>query len=129
MIKKFIRGVASFVYKFWGVFGTIIFTLALLIKAMYNMADFPYFVLNKGVDIIMLVGILGLYLWIFKQRQEIQKKISFWMLFAFWGIVGLVYIYMIPIKPFSDMKNVTEGAIVFANRDFDAILSFGYLQE
>lgn len=128
MIKKFIRGVDSFVYKFWVVFGTIIFTLALLIKAMYNMADFPYFVLNKGVDIIMLVGILGLYLWIFKQRQKIQKKISFWMLFAFWGIVGLVYIYMVPIKPFSDMKNVTEGAIAFANRDFDAILSFGYLQ-
>lgn len=74
MIKKFIRGVDLFVYKFWLVFGTIIFTLALLIKAMYNMADFPYFVLNKGVDIIIFVGVLGLYWWIFKQRQEIQKK-------------------------------------------------------
>lgn len=50
------------------------------------------------------------------------------MLFAFWGIVGLVYIYMAPIKPFSDMKSVTEGTIAFANRDINAILSSGYLQ-
>ncbi len=116
------------VSKFWIGFCCIIFCCALFVKAMYNMADYPYFILNTAVDIFLLLILIGGYLFLFKNMEVIERKISYPVLFIIFGLIGILFVVLLPIRPFSDMQFVTEGALLFAKRDIAGILSSGYLQ-
>lgn len=52
LIENVILDTNFIIYKFWAIFCGCIFLASLVIKALYNMEDFPYFVQNKGIDII-----------------------------------------------------------------------------
>lgn len=116
------------VSKFWLGFCSIIFIAALFVKAMYHMADYPYFILNMAVDIFLLLLFVGGYLFLLKHFEVIERKISYPVLFITFGLIGILFVVFLPIRPFSDMANVTEGALLFAKRDIAGILSSDYLQ-
>lgn len=128
-MNYFVRSLDTLVSKFWLIFSCMIIGVSLLIKAMYNMADYPYFTSNTAIDIFLLMIVIMGYLCLFKYSEIIEKKISWLALFVFFGLIGIFIIMCFPIRPFSDMQYVTEGALLFAKRDIDGILSSGYLQK
>lgn len=127
-MDKLIRFVDMFVSKFWMIFSCIVFGGALLIKAMYNMEDYPYFSLNTAIDIFLLIIMIIGYWCLFKYSDIIEKNISYPFLIIAFALITILFIVNIPIRPFSDMQHVTQGALLFAKRDIDGILSSGYLQ-
>ncbi len=127
-MKKFVLIIDKIVSRFWLCFCICIFAAALIIKACYNMRDFPYFSENLGIDIILMVLLALVYFYLFKKASIIETKIKYWMLWAFFGILGILYVCMVPIAPFSDMQYVTEGALLFAKGDIHGILASEYLQ-
>lgn len=128
MTEKLINFIDIAVSKFWFIFCAIILLGAFFIKAQYDFADFPYFTWNYSYDIFLFVCVLCGYLFLFKNRELIQKKIPYPALFAVFGLIGVVYVFLVPIKPFSDMSYVTEGALYFASGDLEGVLVSKYLQ-
>ncbi len=127
-MKRLVLIIDKIVSRFWLGFCICIFSAALIIKARYDMRDFPYFSYNLGIDILFMVLIALGYFYLFKKASIIETKIKYWMLWAFFGILGIIYVCMVPITPFSDMKHVTEGALLFARGDIQGILASEYLQ-
>lgn len=122
------RFINNFVVKFWRIFCICVFLGALIIKAMYNMADFPYFVLNKGIDIVFLVLFVLCYRFLYIKRKWIQQTIRLRWIILLFSVIAIIYILILPIKPFSDMQQVTEGALLFSKMDIQGIINSGYLQ-
>lgn len=128
MIEKLINFIDAAVSKFWFFFCAIILVIAFFVKAQYDFADFPYFTWNYSYDIFLFVCVLCGYFFLFKKREIIEKKIPYPILFTVFGLIGVVYVFLVPIKPFSDMSYVTEGALYFASGDIEGILASEYLQ-
>lgn len=127
-MNKIINFLDLFVSKFWYIFCIIIFSAGIIIKAEYNFFDFPYFSLNKSIDLILTLLILVLYIKLFQKSDWIEQHIKTWVLWLGFGLIGVLFVFLVPIKPFSDMSHVTEGALLFANMDIEGILSSDYLQ-
>ncbi|WP_418462928.1 hypothetical protein [Frisingicoccus sp.] len=127
-MDKLIKVIDFFVIKFWIVFCIIIFCGALVVKAKYHMADYPYFTWNSVIDIILLVFIVMCYYFLHKYAQKIENHMNYFVLWIVFGIIGILYVLLVPLKPFSDMAYVTEGAMFFSRGDIDGILASEYLQ-
>lgn len=127
-MQKFVNIIDTAVRKFWMLFCIVIFLLAIVIKALYSMHDYPYFSKNTWADILFLLLFITGYSLLYYFSPKIEKKVKYWMLWIFFGIVGVTFILLIPLKPFSDMKYVADGALLFAKRDIDSILTSDYLQ-
>lgn len=128
MFDKLVKCIDFIVSKFWMLFCSAILVGAFFVKAQYDFNDFPYFTWNYSYDVFLCVFVLLGYLFLFKKREWIETKIPYLVLWLLFGIIGVVYVFMVPIKPFSDMSYVTEGALYFANGDIDGILASEYLQ-
>lgn len=126
-IDKFIKGLDYIVSKFWFLFCSVILIGALFVKALYNFNDSPYFEWNASYDIFLFLFMIVIYMFLFKQRDKIEK-IPYPVLWVIFGIIGAAYVFLVPIKPFSDMSHVTEGALLIAEADIEGILSSSYLQ-
>ena len=126
-MKKFILIVDNIVFKFWLIFMASVFGISLVFKAMYNMDDSPYFEFTKGIDILLLVGLIGVYFFIVKHHDLIEK-IPYIVLIIFGAAVAVIFICILPIYPISDPQYVTDGALMMANGDINAILASDYLQ-
>lgn len=107
---------------------TIMFVVGLFIKAMYNFNDSPYFEFTTVYDVIAFIVIIGLIFLIYKKREWIQNHINYKVCFGGFTIVSLLYIWQVPLIPFSDMSAIYEGAIKFAQFDFEGLLSIPYWQ-
>lgn len=127
-MDKVVRLLDTLVSRFWLMFCCIIFCIALSVKAMYNMGDYPYFTVNTAVDVLFLVLIIAGCLFLFKYSDKIEGKINWFVLFSFFGIIGILFVFLLPIKPFSDMQYVTEGALLFSKGDIEGIMDSEYLQ-
>ena len=107
---------------------TIILLVGLIIKPMYCFDDSPYFELIKWYDIIIqFIMILFVYL-IYKGRDYIQKHFRYFHGFLLFVSISCIYIYMVPLKPFSDMQYIYEAAINFSTFCWDDILLADYWQ-
>lgn len=114
--------------KFWEIFCMIIFCGSLVVKARYHMEDYPYFTWNSVIDIVLLVLMIGCYYFLHRYAEKIEDYISYLVLWLIFGVVGILFVLMVPLKPFSDMSYVTEGAMFFARGDIEGILASDYLQ-
>lgn len=128
MFDNIIKNIDLTVSRFWFVFDIVLLIGALFIKAQYDFMDFPYFTWNGVVDILIFIAILLSYILLYKNREWVEKKIPYGLLICLFGVLGTLYVFLVPIKPFSDMSYVTEGALLFADGDIEGILNSSYLQ-
>lgn len=127
-MNKFVKIIDSIVNKFWLLFCVGVFLVALVIKARYSFFDFPYFGKNTIFDILLLIIFFFIYLVLFYHSEKIENKVKYWMLWLFFGIIAILFVILVPLKPFSDMKYVADGALLFGKRDIDSIMASEYLQ-
>lgn len=127
-MDKFIKFLDFIVTKFWIIFCSIIFVIAIFIKAEYHFGDFPFFSENTALDLVLVVGLISLYIVLFFKSELIEKKLKVWFISLIFGLIGIIFVFLVPITPFSDMKFVTEGALLFADWNIEGILSSDYLQ-
>ena len=125
---KLIDGLDFLVFRFWLIFSFVIISGAFFIKALYSMEDYPYFVWNKAIDVAFVVLSFSIFYIIFKNKDYIQEKISFVVLWVLFGGVALAFVLLVPLVPFSDMHYVSEGALLISKLDIDAIKASDYLQ-
>ncbi len=114
--------------KFWFSFSVVVFLGALAIKAMYSMDDFPYFQKNGIWDLVLTAAMIALLLAVFRKKEIIEKKLNYMFLFLFFGGLGCLFLFLVPLRPFSDMQYVAEGALQIAAGNVDGILQSDYLQ-
>mgnify|MGYP003295282218 CR=1 FL=1 len=105
---------------------TIIIIAALFIKAMYHISDYPYFTKHTIFDFSMGILALAFYIILYKYKDVIQKELNYKICFIFFMLASLAYVLLVPLTPFSDMRAVYQGAINFANIDFDAFFNDDY---
>lgn len=127
-MNKFVKIIDCIVRKFWLFFCICVFLLALVIKARYSFLDFPYFGPNSIFDILLLLICFFMYFGLFYYSEKIENKVKYWMLWLFFGIIAILFVLLVPLKPFSDMKYVADGALLFGKRDIDSIMASEYLQ-
>lgn len=108
------------------VFFSFMFVVGLIIKAMYNFDDSPYFEFTTAYDVVAFVIVSGLMFHIYKNRVWIQNHVNYKICFVLFAIISGLYIWQVPLSPFSDMRAVMEGAIDFAKFDWEGLLSDEY---
>lgn len=114
--------------RFWSIFVILIGMIGLYFKAMYDMEDFPYFARNSLLDIALISVFLGIYYLVFKYAKKIERFLSYPLLWITLGMFALLYIFLVPLVPFSDTKPVAEGALSISNVDFSSLFASDYLQ-
>ncbi len=100
--------------------------VAIIIKSMYSFLDMPYFEITNLYDVGMMLVALGIYGVIYWKRDLIQEKGNYLLGFIIFMIIAIGFIYLVPLKPFSDMQHVYDAAIKFGNRDWSSILNDEY---
>lgn len=114
--------------RFWSIFVILTGMIGLYFKAMYDMEDFPYFARNSLLDIALIAVFLGIYYLVFKYAKKIERFLSYPLLWITLGMFALLYIFLVPLVPFSDTKPVAEGALAISNVDFSSLFASDYLQ-
>ncbi len=105
----------------------LVFLLAaIIIKSMYSFLDMPYFELTGLYDVGMMILALVIYGLIYWKRDLIQEKGNYLIGFIIFIIIAIAFIYLVPLKPFSDMQHVYDAAIKFGNREWASILDDEY---
>lgn len=127
-MNRLVSFIDSVVRKFWIVFCIIILIGAIFVKAMYDFGDFPYFTWNLALDVLIFIVMIGVYYLLLKCADKWSKFINYPMLWVIFGALGCLIVFFIPIKPFSDMQYVTEGALLFSKGDINGIMASDYLQ-
>ncbi len=105
---------------------TIVFIVGVVIKPMYCFDDSPYFERVKLIDIVVGIIVLLAFYYIYKFRDCIQANFKYLYGFIFFTLISCVYIYMVPLKPFSDMQYIYESAINFATFQWSDIMAGEY---
>lgn len=105
---------------------SIIFIFALFIKAMYSFDDSPYFTFPDIYDFSMGIAAIVLFFVIIKYRNLIQNHINYKLCFVVFMLVSILYIALVPLKPFSDMSAIFNGAVHFSRFEFKEMLSNEY---
>lgn len=123
LIKDMMDWIARNVLK---VFFLCFLVVAIVVKGMYSFWDMPYFELSTIYDIVILIVVCILYGIIYKKRNWIQENIRYIWGFFFFMLLAVLFIYLVPLKPFSDMEHVYQAAIQFANMQWDGILNDVY---
>lgn len=116
------------VSRFWGIFVILIGMIGLYFKAMYDMEDFPYFARNSVLDIVLIAIFFAIYFLVFKYAKKIEHFLSYPLLWVTLGTFALLYIFLVPLIPFSDTKPVTEGALAISHMDVESLFASDYLQ-
>lgn len=108
---------------------TIVLIVGLVVKPMYCFNDSPYFDFVKWYDIaIEIIVMIFMYL-IYRFKDYIQEHFKWIYGFIIFVLISCIYIYMVPLKPFSDMQYIYEAAIDFSTFHWNDILSADYWQQ
>lgn len=108
---------------------TIIFVLSLFIKAMYCFDDSPYFTYNSIYDILSGTLCLFIFILIVKSSDFIQEHINYKVCFIMFLFFSILFIFLVPLKPFSDMNAIYHGALHISRFEFYELLSDNYWSE
>ena len=105
---------------------SIIFVFALFIKAMYCFDDSPYFTSNTLYDLLIGLLCVTLFLIIVKFRSLIQTRLNYHLCFFVFMVTSIIYIILVPLKPFSDMEAIYNGALHISRFEFKELLFDNY---
>lgn len=114
------------------VFGSAFFVFiiaAVLIKAMYRYNDFPYFTSNTLLDYSILAMGIAVIIFMIQFKSFFNKVLDPRVVSLLFLICGVIFIYMVPLKPFSDMQQVYNAALEFSNFDFHRVASNIYFNQ
>ncbi|MCB6571883.1 hypothetical protein LI142_20495 [Eubacterium limosum] len=108
--------------KFMRFFLFIVFftftVVSLFIKPIYNYDDSPGFVsMTPEIFIYVLLGALGL-IFLLKYRIVINKISKSWLITIIYIFLGMIFIILVPLKPFSDMEQIFRAAIEVSQFNF-----------
>ncbi len=99
---------------------------AFVIKAMYSFDDSPYFTKNNLMDYALLIIVIFVTFLIIKKKDWLQQKINYKICLVLFVVAVILYIYLVPLIPFSDMRPVYEGAIKFSTFQWKEMLQDDY---
>lgn len=105
---------------------SIIGIFAFFIKGMYCFDDSPYFTSNTIYDLILFFISLLIFVTIFKLRSFIQHKLNYKIVFGIFMFCAILFIILVPLKPFSDMNAIYTGALHFSRFEFKELFSDNY---
>lgn len=106
----------------------IVFFIGLFIKPMYNFDDSPYFELITSYDVICGLVIFGISYVMYRFRNLIQERVRYIYGFAAFMFAALLFIYFVPLTPFSDMKYIYESALQFSKLNWTELMQGDYWQ-
>ena len=113
-------------YVVLAVFFFVISIGSLFIKAMYDLDDFPFFKRVGLSDYIFLIISFLLIYFLYKNRNKLYYFKGYFWAFGIYLTLSVIYIYMVPLKPFSDMSAIINGAINISKLDWKAFLADPY---
>lgn len=105
---------------------SLIFVVGLFIKAMYSFDDFPYFTFPNKYDFLAALLVLAMFAGVYLKRDWIQQHLNYRLCAVFFVLCALAYVLLVPIKPFSDMDPVYNGALHFSQFQWDEMLQDEY---
>lgn len=89
------------------------------IKAIYDCNDdMPLFIHIGFWDVIMLIAVCFMLCLFLKFQDKINRHLSVRYIIAIYIIIAVLFIIYVPLKPFSDMQQIYQGAIEIANGNF-----------
>lgn len=98
------------------------------IKAVYNYNDSPIFEKTQMLDIVFEIIVVGVFVagvhWR-KKINQISAKISI-IIFV---ILAFLFVIMVPLKPFSDMQQIYNGALNIAEGNMKYFTDNSYFME
>lgn len=103
-----------------------IFTAGLFLKAMYSFDDSPYFTMPDRYDGIAILVIVGIAAVVCCKRKWIQKYLNYKVCFAVYMLCAGLLILLVPLRPFSDMEAVYQGALYFSKLDWQGMMQDDY---
>ncbi|MCI9524111.1 MAG: hypothetical protein HFF01_03570 [Erysipelotrichaceae bacterium] len=109
-------------------FALVLFLSMLFVKAMYHYEDYPYFTYWDLLDVFLVIVIFVLIWFLWKHIDWIESKLNIKWIALGYVLIALSFIYLVPLKPFSDMQHVSEGAIRIASFDMDGLKGMAYFK-
>lgn len=105
---------------------SLFFILAIVVKAMYSFDDSPYFTWSKWWDLIFIILCCASIFLILRKRNFIQKHMNFKVAFCIYMTMAIFYIFLVPLKPFSDMEHMYNAAVEIATGKIEIIYNDPY---
>ena len=103
-----------------------VFLVGISIKPMYDFEDFPYFTLLKWYDYLNLLIIIVITSIIIIHKDKIQKILNYYVIAFVFITISFLFIYFVPLVPFSDMSHIYKFAIDFSNFNWGEITNSEY---
>lgn len=103
--------------------------IALGVKAVYCYDDSPAFVQNGVWDAITLSVIIVLLLLGIHWRDILNRHISAKCSIAIYCVIAVLFILLVPLKPFSDMQQIYDGAIEIAKGNLEYFHQNAYFMQ
>lgn len=98
--------------------------LSVVIIPVYDFSDMPKFELINGKNACCIIVILFIfYLFYNKYFNNIAKVFTVKKIIFCFVIVSIIYIFLIPLNPFSDMEQVFNGAKELSDFNFSILKS------
>lgn len=127
-MKKLWNSIDCLIYRCFFLFSLVLSFSLLVIKAMYHYQDYPYFTHWHLLDLFLfLLCLLGMY-FLWKHIDRIEQMLSVKWMIAVYLLAAVAFITLLPLKPFSDMQYVSEGAIKLAQFDMAGFKEIAYFK-
>lgn len=127
-MKQLLNSLDETIYRCFFLLSSVLLVSMLLVKAMYHYEDYPYFTYWNLLDLFLLFVGFGFIWLLWRNIEWIEQKLNRkWIVFGYL-IIAVAFIYLIPLKPFSDMQYVSEGAIKLASFDMDGLKEITYFK-
>lgn len=100
----------------------VLFGIMLLVsfgvKAVYCYDDSPAFVRIQALDIVIFLGVLVFLMAGIYWREKLNHIFSVKLCVIVYIVCAVLFILLVPLKPFSDMQEIYMGALEIAKGNF-----------
>ncbi len=124
LYDSFFKGLAGILFLLLMAF----FLAALFVKAVYRYDDSPAFVSAEWYDWAAII-LLGLFLFLMcRYRKSLDRWIPKQVSISLFFVISLLFAVLVPLKPFSDMKQLYDGALAVSRGEFSFFRTTDYFQ-
>ena len=127
-MNKFYFSIVKCIRIFLFIVFCVFSIISLFIKPNYNYDDSPEFIyMTPEIIICVLLVILGIML-LLRYRTAINKISKPWLITIIYIFLGIIFIILVPLKPFSDMEQIFRAAIEVSKLNFSYFLDNLYFK-
>lgn len=105
--------------------GTVLL-VGLFIKPMYAPLDYPYFTFMEPLDYVLLILLGGCMIFVIKHKEGLETMLDLRIVTLVFSVTAILFISLVPLKPFSDMQYVYESAIDFSTMNREHLMAADY---